>query len=133
MEIVKSCDNVHSAYLICGVLANEGIESQVLNENINMCLPYAPAINSLRVQVVVDEQDIDRALEVLKELEDTSAEVCCPYCNSNDVDSRFPLAKRSNVVIKYFFLLLALISLSPIGSLSKVNYCKTCNKEFGNS
>ena len=133
MRTVKYCDSVYSAHLICGTLANQEIKSQVINETISSVLPYSAAIDSLQVQVVVDEKDLDRAIEILKCSDANLKDIHCPECGSSDISSRLPSDKKRNVIMRYFLIFIALLSGSTPGYIRSVNYCKSCNKEFNNN
>lgn len=133
MRTVKYCDSVYSAHLICGRLANEGIEAKVINENLGSVIPYTFAIESLKIQVVVADEYVAKAIETLHYSTENSNKIECPYCGSIDIGFRFPSHKRINKVTKYLFLVLALLTVSPMGNIQKVNYCKSCKQEFSDN
>ncbi len=66
MKVIGKYDNSFSANLVKGRLAEAGIESYILNENLN----YTTATfnnDLLTIELVVDDSDYDRALEFLSE------------------------------------------------------------------
>ena len=130
MKTVKFCDSTYSAYLICGVLSNEGIKSQVINETISSVIPYSAAIESLQIQVVVNDTDFDRAIEAISYTHEDSDKIKCPECGSSKIDSRLP---SNNIVKVYFLFFLGLIAGSSVGYIRRVNYCKACDHEFNSN
>lgn len=65
---LMTCENSFQANLIKGKLASEGIPSMLKNENFNFI--YGGLNNSsLGVDIVVLEDDLERALKVIEEHE----------------------------------------------------------------
>lgn len=133
MKIVKYCDSVYSAHLICGALANNGVESQVINETISSVLPYSSAIDSLQVQVVVDDIDFDKAVEILRYSDENITKIYCPKCGSDNITFRFPSDKKRKIIGRYFLFFLALLSGNSPGYIRRSNHCEDCNSDFNNN
>lgn len=125
---MKYCDDPFSANLIKGKLESEAIEACVLNENTNSILSYSAAITSLLPQVVVADEDFERACALL----DDSLAVCiCPECGSDDVE--FSFSGRSAMhrfFIKFVMLPISLISLSPLNMVKRTYICHKCKHQF---
>jgi hypothetical protein len=65
MKIVGYYNSTFEAEMVRGLLESEGVEAIVLNENTSSVLPFGDAIASLRPYVVVADDDLERAKEVL--------------------------------------------------------------------
>ncbi len=65
MKLVQKFNNSFSANICKGVLENAGIPAFVLNENLAWT---TGAVNAdlLSIEVVVDDENFDKAIEVLK-------------------------------------------------------------------
>lgn len=61
MKTVKECGSLFEAQVVRQRLESERIQAFVLNENSNDYVPFAGAIPSLAVQVVVADDDYERA------------------------------------------------------------------------
>ena len=132
MKTVKYCNSTYSAHLVCGALANNGIDSQVINETISSVLPYSSAIDSLQVQVVVDDDNFDKAIEILRCSDHNLNEIHCPECGSMDIESKFPSDKKRNIIMRYFIIFISLICGNSPGYIRRVNSCNVCKNEFNN-
>lgn len=129
MKTVKMCDNSFTAELTRGRLSNEGIESQVINKNLNNVISHSYGIPSLRTQVVVADSDYDRAMELLEGL--TSEQIVCPACSSSNIC--FGMWKRKNIghiITSVFFMLLGAFSQDPGKNSHNRYYCKDCKHVF---
>ena len=67
MKTVKECGSLFEAQVVRQRLESERIQAFVLNENSNDYVPFAGAIPSLAVQVVVADDDYERARDLLAE------------------------------------------------------------------
>lgn len=67
---IKSCRDPFEANVLKGRLENEGIPCFLTNENLTTLLPHHFMWDSSGVQIFVDEDDVERALEVLAEVAD---------------------------------------------------------------
>ena len=65
MKTAGYYDTPFEAEVARGVLENEGIEAIVLNGNTNNVMPFGNAISSMRPYVVVADDDLSRAREIL--------------------------------------------------------------------
>jgi len=74
MRILTNCENDFEAQLIIGRLENEGIKSVILNEYIHNVLPLSD-IDNFAVQVVVNDEDYNRAIMVISVDTDTDGDV----------------------------------------------------------
>ena len=72
MKIVAKYMKPYEAHLAKGMLQAEGIMSEVLNEN----FPYPGLgfIPGMEIQLVVNDEDYDRALELINAAAESSAE-----------------------------------------------------------
>lgn len=62
MKVVAKYPDVYKAHIVQGLLENEGIECEIVNEN----LPFlGMGVAGFDVRIVVREEDYDRAKEIL--------------------------------------------------------------------
>ncbi len=66
MKTVGYYDTTFEAEVARGKLESEGIEAFVLNENMGSVLPLGGVIRSMRPYLVVADEDMTRACEVLE-------------------------------------------------------------------
>jgi hypothetical protein len=124
---VLTCDNVAEAYLVKGMLANEGVESFLTNENITTLLPHFNNMLGGGVQVMVDESDYDKARDILREkISPSDEKPICPYCGSDNI--KLGLGKKKCLWI--INILLAVSASFPLGNLKPKYYCRECHEEF---
>jgi len=65
MRVLKECTNYFEAKLIVGRLENEGITAASLHEHSSSVYPLGSNASAFCVQVVVNEEDYDRAIKVI--------------------------------------------------------------------
>lgn len=63
--VKKYFNNAFSANLDKGLLENEGIRAEVLHQN----MPYMGISEKLAVELIVNDEDFDRAKKILEEAE----------------------------------------------------------------
>ncbi|MBO7584911.1 MAG: DUF2007 domain-containing protein [Bacteroidales bacterium] len=62
MKVVAKYPDIYKAHIVQGLLENEGIECEIVNEN----LPFlGMGVAGFDVRIVVREEDYDRAKEIL--------------------------------------------------------------------
>ena len=62
MKVVAKYPDIYKAHIVQGLLENEGIECEIVNEN----LPFlGMGVAGFDVRIVVREEDCDRAKEIL--------------------------------------------------------------------
>ena len=76
MKTLISCSSAGQANIIKGHLENEGIPAYVVNQNSEFLSPTA-FIDPYAIRILVDEKDIDAAIEILKKT--YSIPVICPF------------------------------------------------------
>jgi len=79
---VYSAPTLPDAHLIAALLAQEGIEARVFNENAQGGLGEIPFIHAWPEVWVIDERHVERARQVIRALErtDTRSQVVCAAC-----------------------------------------------------
>lgn len=80
---VYSAPTLPDAHLMRGLLAQAGIEARVMNENAIGAMGEIPFTHVYPEVWVVDERDLDRARELIREFEHPSvrsAPITCPRC-----------------------------------------------------
>jgi len=62
MKIVDKFPDIYTAHIVQGLLQNEGIECEIINEN----LPFlGMGVAGFDVRIVVNDEDYERAKEIL--------------------------------------------------------------------
>jgi len=118
-------DSLAEAHIIKGRLLNEGIDCFLTNENITNLMPHYNNMLGSGVQIIINEQDIDKAREILKDkIEPNNLELACPNCGSTHIG--FGKGKRFRI----FNTIIALLSSFLIGNLKPKYYCNDCNTEI---
>lgn len=67
MVALMVCNNVIEAHHILNRLQNEGIECFLINERITTLMPYLSSPHASGVQVMVHEEDVEKAKEILEQ------------------------------------------------------------------
>lgn len=85
MRKVYSAATLADAHLVAGLLAREGIAANVLNENAQGGLGEIPFTHAWPEVWVEEAQDVPRALEVIRSLEQakTDRSVTCKSCGES--------------------------------------------------
>ena len=80
-----TCNDAMQAHILQGALENEGIDSLLHNENFSSLLKsYVSNISG--VDIFVNEEDYDHALQVLRDNQSLPEELkYCPFCGSADI------------------------------------------------
>lgn len=123
--LLTTCNNSAEAYLIKGMLENNGIRCFVANENFSGLMPGFNGILGAGVQIIVEESDVEKARKLI---EPTPMEdgMVCPNCHSSNVQ----LGLGPNKIRKIFVMLMALFSGIPFGNIKNTYYCHQCKAEF---
>lgn len=129
MKTVKliTCNDAVQAHILQGALENEGIESILHNENFSTL--YKGFVNSIAgVDILVMEEDYEKAVQVLKENQSWPEElVLCPYCGSSEI--KFAL-KKGGRVRAACATVIAMLAGAPPGNNHWHYTCKQCGKTF---
>lgn len=121
--ILTSCNNAFEAELIQGNLLNEGIESIISNENYTTLYPNMNGAMGSGVQILIDEKDADRALQIIKA---TEQKVACPKCGSENIKQEIDKSFWGRMGV----LLLGIISSAPVGNMQVKYHCENCGRVF---
>ena len=123
-----TCDTSFQASLIQGRLLNEGaIESFLTNQNSTNLLPHLNNIMGSGVQVLVDENNLERARKIIAdELTPDNQNIICPYCGSEHVTLGLGKHKKG----KFLQILLSIFFVIPLGYLKPKYYCQDCKQEI---
>lgn len=115
------------AHLICGRLENYGIVSMITNENFSNLLPMYNGMMGSGVQILVKEEDFEKAYEILqKDLKPPMEKPICPFCHSKNV--KLGIGKQKSA--KIFNILLSLFLVIPFGNQKPKYFCSDCKEEF---
>lgn len=78
------------------------------------------------VQVLVDENAYEEAVDILQLDKKINEEVLCPHCNSGNV--KFGLGtKKGNKILT---VVLSVFSGIPFGNIKNTFYCLDCMEDF---
>ena len=122
---LMTCDNAVEANLIKGKLENEDIPCILTNENFSNLMPHYNRIMGAGVQVLVNEEDFNRAMELVN-VNPEVHEITCPNCNSKNI--KVGLGKQK--FKKVFAIVVSLLTVIPINNISYSYTCKDCKTEF---
>lgn len=130
MKTVKliTCNDAMQAHILQGALENEGIESILHNENFSTL--YKNCVNSIAgVDILVMEEDYEKAVQVLKDNESWPEELTlCPYCGSQDIKLVLKEGQGLRGVGSVISAIFAGIVIS--GNKHWEYACKQCHKTF---
>lgn len=132
MKTVRKHLDTFQAELTRGLLESHGIQAHLLNKNIIDLIPYASAIDSMRVQVVVADEDYEDAVRIISAdgTMDPAGEAVvtqCPFCQSYNIVFGMSGPKRLKKLLGASFLFL---SGNPLGKIQCNYYCRDCRQEF---
>lgn len=129
---VKTFDNAFGAHILQARLEDEGIVAHIHDENI---MSIDPLLNIAvgGVKIKVDEPDVEKALAIIAEIDDTPMTndkeevIKCPKCESTDLYSDFKSMKSAKGVIAAIISFMLIVF--PI-YYKRVYRCKVCATEF---
>ena len=122
-----SCKDAAQAHIIQGALKNEGIETVLHNENMSALLPGIIE-NIAGVDMLVDEADYERAMQVLEQNQMIPEQLkYCPACGSADI--KFVL-KKGGRVKKVMAVVASLLAGTPPGTNHWEYVCNACGERF---
>jgi len=118
-------DNAIEANMFRNYLENEGIECFLTNETFNTLMPGFYNMLGSGVQVFVQEEDYDKAKELLEKYY-VKEEVKCPYCGSQNVVSSIGKKKFGKILT----IILSILAWIPFNNIKNTYKCKDCGKYF---
>jgi Putative prokaryotic signal transducing protein len=115
--------NYIDAHIAKGVLAEEGIETWLRDENTVTIDPILTnAVGGIKL--MVPKEELQRAWEILNKLnEEQKEKVKCPKCSSNNIEFVSTPRKPINWFMAFFVS-------TPNSGFDKVNHCFDCGSEF---
>ncbi|HKJ82161.1 MAG TPA: DUF2007 domain-containing protein [Ignavibacteriaceae bacterium] len=120
-----TCENSIEAGFIINKLEQDGIECFLTNENFTSLFPNFTGILGAGVQVMVEEENYDIALKLIKENARKDV-IRCPNCNSDQVIYSFGNKATGKIIA----IILSLILWIPFGNIKRTCFCKECRTEF---
>ena len=115
--------NSQEAALIKGNLANHGISSFIANDTSSTLLPYLNGMMGSGIHVMVFEQDMQKAIEIISPQE--VIRKLCPNCKSENI--KYGLGKSKS---KILLIIISLLAWIPFTNISNTYHCADCNYEF---
>jgi hypothetical protein len=119
-----TCENSIEANIIKGRLESEELKCFLTNENFSNMLPQYNRMLGAGVQVMVNANDYEKAVEVL-ELNVNKPPIC-PSCSSANIR----LSLGNNKGKKISTMLLSIFSGVPFNNVNNVYHCDDCKAEF---
>ena len=130
--ILKTYDNAIDLYILKARLESEGIECLVTDEHIMTVNPlYNIAVGGIKLKV--REKDVDRSLEIMREIQSTpivdekEKEISCPDCGSLNIESGHRSLKGIKGIVSGLFSFFFMIFPVYMDRLYK---CQDCDMEF---
>lgn len=126
---VKEFENSFQANLAKAKLESAGIDCFLTNENAVTLVPNKVGMFSLRIDLMVAEQDFEIASRILNDEEPLNTiERICPNCQSKNIQ---PNCKYN--LAKWLLLIISLIVASSLISSKHPWVCRDCNTKFAGS
>jgi len=120
-----TCNSAIEANIIKTRLIDEEIDCFLVNETFTTLMPAMNGMFGAGVQVMIDEKDSERAKEILK-INDQTAQVVCPYCNSENVKPGLGKNKFKKILL----IIVSILAFIPFNNLKQTYYCKNCQSDF---
>jgi hypothetical protein len=80
MRKIYSAATLPDAHLVRGLLAHEGIDARVFNENAQSLMGEIPVHLAWPEVWIVDEADTERARAIIRGIERSPASTCTAFC-----------------------------------------------------
>lgn len=127
MAIIRltTCNNIIESNMMISLLQNEGIECFPTNENFTNLLPVYNGLLGSGIQIMIDEADEERALELISS-QNKAKIIVCPNCSSENL--KYGIGKKG--FMKYMIILVSLLNAIPFNNIKNTCYCKDCKTEF---
>jgi transposase-like protein len=109
--------------MIKHMLENEGIPCFLHNEQTANLVPGS--VYQVGIQVMVHEQNAEKALRLLNQQEDRKA-IACPVCRSENIQ----IVKVIGGMKKILLFLTAILYAIPSGSMKQKFTCNNCRNHF---
>lgn len=127
MRRLTTVSNSVEATLLQHVLELEGIDSFITNEYTSTLLPHLYGMLGHGIQVMVKDDDYEKAKEILAREVDAREVKTCPNCGSSDIGFGVRGKKRFGDRLLIFISLIAGV---PMGNIKNKYYCKNCGQDF---
>ncbi len=115
------------ATLLQHVLEMEGIDSFITNEHTSTMLPHLYGMLGHGIQVMVRDDDFEKAKDVLRREQEAREVRTCPTCGSTDIGFGVRGKRRFGDRLLIFISLIAGV---PMGNIKNKYYCKNCGENF---
>lgn len=124
MFLLTSCDSIYDAKMLQNKLQLQGISSFLSNENFTSLYPNMNGAIGIGVQIFIDEEDQDEAIQLLGKPELIS--LFCPQCYATDVRE----VREKSMSSKIKNTVTQLLSAIFLRSTKRKYQCTNCGKEF---
>ena len=128
MKIVKlkTFQDPIEANIVKCRLESEDIECFLTNENVSRLIPHFAYMFDAGIQLMINEDDLEKASEILELKQVINTEIICPYCSSQNV--KFGFGKHK--IKRLFAIFISLLTFIPFNNIKFTYYCKDCKTEF---
>lgn len=129
MVTLLICENDVEAHLMKGTLESEGIQAYIANEYLNSIIPGYTNIGGIGMKLMVDEEDLEKASEVLMAYFPRlapGAKLTCPNCGSEQLT----VGHDNDSVQKIAFGVPSLMTATPMNNIHGELQCTQCGKIF---
>lgn len=120
-----TANNDIEANLIKTKLEDEGIRCFLINRNFANLLPIYNGMMGSGIRVMIDEADMNHAIEILRNKPENQ-EIGCPHCGSENIKFGLGPVKRGKITL----IIISLLCFLPFGNVKNTYYCKNCKREF---
>ena len=122
-----TCNDAMQAHILQGALENEGIDSLLHNENfLSLLKSYVSNISG--VDIFVNEEDYDHALQVLRDNQSLPEELkYCPFCGSADITFKL---RKDGYMKAACAVVFSLLAATPPGDNHWTYECRQCKAFF---
>lgn len=128
MAIIRltTCNNIIEANMLKDMLENEDIRCFLTNENFTTLVPAYNGMFGAGIQIMIDENDREKAQKLIVTIQNQTDEIKCPNCNSENISFGLGVKKYKKILI----VLMSILNFMPFNNLRNTYYCTDCKTEF---
>lgn len=128
MRRLTTVSNLIEATFLQHALEMEGVNSFITNEHTSALLPHYFGMLGHGIQVMVANEDYEKASEILIARQNEASVKTCAYCGSTNIG--FGVRGRTRWADRLMIFLSAVLAM-PMGNIKNKYYCQDCGVEFG--
>lgn len=127
MKRLTTVSNSIDATFLQNRLEQDEIVSFTTNENISALLPHFDGMLGNGVQIMVREEDFEKAKQLLESYQKQNEVTACPHCGSSNIG--FGMRGKNRIGDK-LLIFVSLITAIPMGNIKNKYYCRDCKEDF---